>query len=92
MLSDLQEVEKNVSQLLKYTTQLKKKSFGSRAKSDVAKNKINTENMQTILQESQSLDNRILRILYLLDRCNTISFFIQRQLELRNYQDPATPL
>ena len=92
MLTDLREVEKNVSQLLKDATQLKKKSFGSRAKSDVTKNKINTENVQIILQETQNLDTRILKILYLLHRCNTLSFFIQRQMELRNYQNPTSPL
>ena len=91
MISDLQELEKNVSKLLKEATQLRKKFFGSKDKSEATKNKINSENIQAILQDSQNLDSHLLKIQQLLHRCNTNSFYIQRQLELRDYQNQTNP-
>ena len=92
MLSDLREVEKIISKLQKEATQLKKKFFGSRAKSDASKNKIISEDIHMILQDSQNFDCQMLKIQQLISRCNMTSFFIQRQLELREYQNQTPPV
>ena len=91
MLSDIREMEKSVSQLLKDATVSRKKFFGPKSKSDAAKNKISSENIVSILQDSQDLDHSILKIQNLLHKCRSISYYIQMQLELRNYQNQTTP-
>ena len=91
LLSDLHEVEKIVSKLQKDATKLKKKFFGSRAKADATKNKINSDDIHLILQDSQNFDCQMLKIQQLLNKCNVTSFFIQRQLELREYQNQTPP-
>ena len=92
MINEIRDMEKNVSKLLKEATQLRRKFLGNRGKkSDVAKNKINSEDIISILQDSQNLDNLILKIQNLLHKCNTLSYYIQRQLELRNYQNQTSP-
>ena len=80
MVNELRDLEKNVSKLLKDAAQLRKKFFGSKAKSDASKNKINSTDILNILQESQNLDSHILKIQHLLHRCNALSYYIQRQL------------
>ena len=91
MLNDIREMEKNVSKLLKDTIQLRKKFFGNRGKSDMARNKINSVSIASILQESQNLHILILKVQNLLHRCSAISHYIQRQLELRNCQNKPSP-
>ena len=91
MISDLRDLEKNVSKLLKDSTQLRKKFFGSKTKSDVTKNKISSENIQSILQDCQNLDSHILKIEHLVHNCNTLNYYIQRQLEIKNYENQSNP-
>ena len=84
ILTDLQEVDKATSKLLKDTTQFKKKFLKSKAKSEAAKNKINTEDIESILLELQKLDDQNLRIQQVFHKSYHLSYHIQQQLELRN--------
>ena len=93
LVESIREVEKDVSKLLKDASQLRKKFFGSKGKSDASKNKINSEDIQAILQEAQNLDNHIMKTQNLLHRCNILRYYIQRQLELKNCQNQnSSPL
>ena len=84
ILTDLQEVDKATSKLLKDATQFKKKFLKSKAKSEAAKNKINIEDIESILLELQKLDDQNLRIQQVLHKSYHLSYHIQQQLELRN--------
>ena len=84
ILTDLQEVDKATSKLLKDATQFKKKVLKSKAKSEAAKNKINIEDIESILLELQKLDDQNLRIQQVLHKSYHLSYHIQQQLELRN--------
>ena len=66
LLSDLHEVEKIVSKLQKDATKLKKKFFGSRAKADATKNKINSDDIQ-------NFDCQMLKIQQLLNKFGAIA-------------------
>ena len=85
--TDLFEMDKVMSKLLKEVREMRKKHFGNKAKSDATKNKVQSEDILSILQESQNLDQLMLKIQNLLNRCSAHSFYIQRQLELRSYQN-----
>ena len=85
IISDLQEADKNTSRLLKDSAQLRKKFLGGKANSEATKNKINIEDIESILLECQKLDTQNLKIQHLLHRCNDLSYWVQRQLELRTY-------
>ena len=84
ILTDLQEVDKATSKLLKDATQFKKKFLKSKAKSEAAKNKINIEDIESILLELQKLDDQNLRIQQVLHKSYHLSYHIQQQLELSN--------
>ena len=73
IINELQEADKATSRLLKDSVQLRKKFLGGKAKSEATKNKINTEDIESILLECQKLDTQNLKIQHLLYRCNDLS-------------------
>ena len=72
---------------MKEAIQVEEKFFGTKGKSDAAKNNINSENILLILQVSQNVDNLILKIQNVLHRCTTLNYYIQRKLELKDCQN-----
>ena len=81
MEHDVKEMEKNLQSLRQLIGIMKKKQFGRHA--DVAVNKIEPRHLMALLQSSHKVDNLILGLQHLLNRCRTHSAFLQRQLELR---------
>ena len=83
---DVSDIQKIVSALVKATKSVKRIPGGRKAKTDAAKNEVNPRDVQLLLQATHSIDNLILEIQNLLNRCTNHSFFLQRQLELRRCQ------
>ena len=81
MECDVKEMQKNLQSLRQLIGIMKKKQFGRHA--DVAVNKIEPRHLMALLQSSHKVDNLILSLQHLLNRCRTHSTFLQRQLELR---------
>ena len=75
-------MEKLLATLGKILVLMKKKQFGRRR--DMARNKIESDHLSALLHSMHHVDNLILK--NLLNRISSHSLFIQRQLELRNFQ------
>ena len=84
MGKDVVQMQKLLGELSKILLQVKKKQFGR--KGDMARNRIEADHLNNLLQSMHSIDNLMLKVQNLLTRCSTHSLFIQRQLELRNFQ------
>ena len=84
MENDVLQMQKLLGELSKILLQVKKKQFGR--KGDMARNRIEAPHLNNLLQYMHSIDNLILKVQNLLTRSSTHSLFIQRQLELRNFQ------
>ena len=84
MENDVLQMQKLLGELSKILLQVKKKQFGR--KGDMARNRIEADHLNNLLQYMHSIDNLILKVQNLLTRSSTHSLFIQRQLELRNFQ------
>ena len=84
MENDVLQMQKLLGELSKILLQVKKKQFGRRG--DMARNRIEADHLNNLLHSMHSIDNLILKGQNLLLRCSTHSLFIQRQLELRNFQ------
>ena len=84
MEKDVVQMQKLLGELSKILLQVKKKQFGR--KGDMARNRIEADHLNNLLQSMYSIDNLMLKVQNLLTRCSTHSLFIQRQLELRNFQ------
>ena len=82
--NDVGQMQKLLGELSKILLQVKKKQFGR--KGDMARNRIEADHLNNLLQYMHSIDNLILKVQNLLTRSSTHSLFIQRQLELRNFQ------
>ena len=81
MENDIGDMVKTVASLKESMRMLRKNHRGRKAL-----NKLETEDIQTLLQISLTIDNLILKIQNQLNRCNSHNFFIQRQLELQNHR------
>ena len=84
MENDVLQMQKLLGELSKILLQVKKKQFGR--KGDMARNRIEADHLSNLLHSMHSIDNLILKVQNLLTRSSTHSLFIQRQLELRNFQ------
>ena len=75
---DVNEILKMIQSLLKLIVCMRKKQFGK----TLAKKGLQPSNIQFLLSGSYQIDNSILKIQQLLDRCGSHLFFLQRQLLL----------
>ena len=79
MKEDIVLMEKTLATLLKLVSTMQTKQLGRRA--DLAKDKL--ENIDALLQSSHQVDNLLLKVLHLLNRCNAHSNFVQNILKLK---------
>ena len=84
MEDDVLQMEKILASLSKILHLMKKKQFGRGR--DLSRNRIEPDHLNALLHSMHHVDNLILKIQNLLNRCSTHSLFIQRQLELKNFQ------
>ena len=84
MENNIVQMQKLLGELSKILLQVKKKQFGR--KGDMARTRIEADHLNNLLQSMHSINNLMLKVENLLTRCSTHSLFIQRQLELRNFQ------
>ena len=82
----ISEMQKDMAVITKIVRLMKIIPTGRKGKDDVSKNQLSTEHVQSLLRAFLNLDNLILNLQNLLNRCTTHSFFLQKQLELQSYQ------
>ncbi len=83
---DILDMQKDIIDLARVIKLMKVIPGGNKARRDVSRNEVSPEHVQFLLQTSLSIDNIILKIQNLLNRCSNHSFFLQRQLELKTCQ------
>ena len=79
---DLHEMENVLTSLLNVVTVMGKKQMGRRF--DLARDILPDDNINALLQSSQHVDDLLLKIQNLLNRCTAYSNFLQHLLMLRS--------
>ena len=83
---DILEMQKDIANLVKIIRMIKMIPGNRKGKEDASKNQLSVEHVQSLLRTFHNLDNLILNLQNLLNRCGNQSFYIQQQLKLKSYQ------
>ena len=80
---EMKEMQKDNATLVKIIKMIKMIPGNHKGKEDASKNQVSVEHVQSLLRTFHNLDNLILNLQNLLNRCGGQSFYIQQQLKFK---------